>query len=146
MRCCARLSRAPATILSARVIFCVDLTLTMRDRIAFSEGTSVVRLSRRRAVLTERLPILLESAAKLGLEPFRGLAGFGDGELFLRAKCLEDLRMPRVEERVEALLVRRQLRHVESVHEAHRRCIDDDDLLLCRQRDVLALLQDLHEP
>ena len=33
MRCCARFSRAPATIFIARVIFCVDLTLEMRLRI-----------------------------------------------------------------------------------------------------------------
>src|SRR5262245_17452321 len=38
MRCCARFRRAPATIFIARVIFCVDLTVTMRLRIDLSDG------------------------------------------------------------------------------------------------------------
>ena len=38
MRCCARVSRAPATIFMARVIFCVDYVLTMRLRIPLSDG------------------------------------------------------------------------------------------------------------
>jgi len=36
--CCARARRAPATIFIAFVIFCVDLTLTMRVRMTFNEG------------------------------------------------------------------------------------------------------------
>ena len=39
MRICARFRRAPATIFMARVIFCVDLTLEMRLRIALSDAT-----------------------------------------------------------------------------------------------------------
>jgi hypothetical protein len=38
MRCCARVSRAPATIFMARVIFCVALVLAMRLRMTLSDG------------------------------------------------------------------------------------------------------------
>src|SRR5580693_8027373 len=130
MRCWARFSRAPATIFIARVIFCVDFTLTMRVRITFNEGTSLVSLA-------ERLPELLERAPELRLEILV--------EHLLRTKGLQDVRVRGLEEGGDAPLVGGELADLQSVEKAFGAGVDDHDLLLCGQRDVLPLLQDLDE-
>ena len=55
-------------------------------------------------------------------------------------------RMPRLEEAIQLLLVAAQLFDGHRIEEALRRRVDDRDLLLDRQRLILRLLQNLHQP
>src|SRR5579859_3228874 len=131
MRCCARVSFAPATIFMARVIFCVAFVLPMRLRIALSEGIfSALLVAERRRVFVERL---LERLLRLVVERL------------LRAQRLVDGAVLLLDEVEQALLVRLHLGELELVDVALGRRVDDDDLLLDRERHVLALLEDLDE-
>src|SRR5580704_13343544 len=137
IRVCARVSRAPATIFMARVIFCVALVLAMRLRIALSEGMGAPLLpvfglgrAERGAELVERL---LECPFALVVE---GL---------LRAKGLEEIRVLLLDEVTQATLVVGDLRDGELVHVASRCRVDDDDLPLDRKGHVLPLLEDFDE-
>src|SRR5256885_13280903 len=130
MRCCARVSRAPATIFMARVIFCVDLVLVMRLRIVLSDG--ILRLpgarlgpgrgGHRRAELLERL-----------LEKLLGLRVQG----LLRAKVFVNRAVLLLDEIVETTLISSDLRNVELVDVTSRPGKDDDHLPFDRKRSVL---------
>src|SRR5882762_7340056 len=132
MRCWARLRRAPATIFMARVIFCVALTVTMRLRMALRLGMAYLL-----AAFAERLAELLERRQKLTLELLV--------DHLLGANALEQLGVGRLQEGVELLLVGRELVDRELVHESAHGREDDNDLLLDRERHVLALLEQLGE-
>src|ERR1700733_5645820 len=134
MRCWARVSRAPATIFMARVIFCVALVLAIRFRIAFSEGM----------VLGFPSGLVAEGRRELLERLLEGALG-GVVELLLGPERLVDGRVLLLDEVVEALLVGADLRERELVGVNLGGRVNDDDLLLDREGDVLALLEDLDE-
>src|SRR5215470_1113612 len=68
MRACARASRAPATIFMARVIFCVDLTLEIRLRMALSDGISESALHGDLELGVERLDGRVETLLQVVVE------------------------------------------------------------------------------
>src|ERR1700759_1251169 len=126
MRCWARLSRAPATIFWARVIFWGFLTLPMRLRSDFRSGTARSSVLRGRSGLLgggdEAFAEGLEEALELRLQLV------GDG--LLVADRLPDVGVLRVDVRVELRLVLGEGLDRELVQEALGAGVDDDDLLL----------------
>src|SRR3954471_16001601 len=142
MRSCARRSREAATIFIAFVICCVDLTARTRRRMSKSEGISYCSSPRalRRGGLArggERLAELLQGLIEIRLDRI--------AQLLLGRERREELRAARVEELVQVRLVGAHVLDRHGVEITVRRRVDDDDLLLDRERLVLRLLQHFHE-
>src|SRR6478672_5013454 len=133
MRSCARRSLEAATIFIALVICCVDLTARIRRRMSRREGISDGRLLRRGEGLAE----LGQRLTEVALERIVDLLLLGEGG--------EQLRATRIEEGVQVTFVIAHLLDWHPVEEPVVRGVDDDDLLLDRQRLILRLFRDFDQ-
>ena len=96
MRSCARRSRDAATIFMALVICCVDLTARMRRRMS-SKGRHGDQAAAVFCAAAKSLPNSSSAGVQLGLDRIVDLLLLGERE--------QQLRLARVEELVELLLV-----------------------------------------